>query len=219
MKCGPHKSSSCLKRSIVLIPSLNGNARLAQKSSPWKVRWRLTVHHWHSLAGWYGSLSTPALHTSYSIFQCFRVQGFGLKMFKNLEVSLTCLKICHPTPCRERDDVFRENNKIIAYYRKELKTFRKEQRRDAYRLARKVKLTKDLLSVMQEDRVQLISALTYSTTELKSLEQIVANMSETLNSSKNQILAADENLVQVIVCSRNQILAAAYENLVQVMFG
>ncbi|GIL77113.1 hypothetical protein Vretifemale_6669, partial [Volvox reticuliferus] len=77
---------------------------------------------------------------------------------------------------RERDALLRENDKIIAHYRKELKTYRREQRRNAYRLARKLRNTQQQLELMTRDRDVLYNAVSYTKSQTAQLVDLIAGL-------------------------------------------
>ncbi|EFJ45415.1 hypothetical protein VOLCADRAFT_94255 [Volvox carteri f. nagariensis] len=77
---------------------------------------------------------------------------------------------------RERDALLRENDKIIAHYRKELKTYRREQRRNAYRLARKLRNTQQQLELMTRDRDVLYNAVSYTKSQTAQLVDVITGL-------------------------------------------
>lgn len=76
----------------------------------------------------------------------------------------------------ERDATLRENNKIILHYRKELKEFKKKQRRDAFKLACKVKNQLKQLELMQKDRDQLIAAVNSTKAQVAQLQSLATGL-------------------------------------------
>ena len=78
--------------------------------------------------------------------------------------------------CSERDAALHENNKIIVHYRKELKEFKKKQRRDAFQLACKVKNQLKQLELMQKDRDQLIAAVNSTKSQVAQLQTLAVNL-------------------------------------------
>lgn len=78
--------------------------------------------------------------------------------------------------CSERDAALHENNKIIVHYRKELKEFKKKQRRDAFQLACKVKNQLKQLELMQKDRDQLIAAVNSTKAQVTLLQGLAVNL-------------------------------------------
>ncbi|GFR42106.1 hypothetical protein Agub_g2949, partial [Astrephomene gubernaculifera] len=77
---------------------------------------------------------------------------------------------------RERDALLRENDKIIAYYRRELKAYKREQRSNAYRLARKLRNTQQQLELMTRDRDVLFSAVAYTKSQTGQLVDLISGM-------------------------------------------
>jgi len=76
----------------------------------------------------------------------------------------------------ERDALLRENDKIIKHYRHELKTFKQQQRKDAFKLARKVRITQQTLKLVEADRLQLLSAVLYTRSEAITMHEHVCKL-------------------------------------------
>ncbi|KAG2495312.1 hypothetical protein HYH03_006584 [Edaphochlamys debaryana] len=76
----------------------------------------------------------------------------------------------------ERDALLRENDKIIAHYRRELKLYKREQRRNAYRLARKLRNTQQQLELMTRDRDLLYAAVAYTKNQTGALVDLIGGM-------------------------------------------
>eukprot|EP00798_Chlamydomonas_sp_ICE-L_P000539 gene539-1950_t len=115
----------------------------------------------------------------------------------------------------ERDALLRENDKIIAHYRKELKTFKLQQRKNAYRVARKLKITHQQMALMQQDRDQLVAAVTYTKVVLmqQDRDQLVAAVTYTkvvlMQQDRDQLVAAvTYTKVVLMQQDRDQLVAA-----------
>ncbi|GAX72557.1 hypothetical protein CEUSTIGMA_g13.t1 [Chlamydomonas eustigma] len=73
----------------------------------------------------------------------------------------------------ERNALLRENDKIIAYYRKELKVQKSQAKKDTFRLAFKVRNAQAQLALMNQDREQLVASVISTKKSVMALLPIV----------------------------------------------
>ncbi|KAJ9516502.1 hypothetical protein QJQ45_011147 [Haematococcus lacustris] len=95
-----------------------------------------------------------------------------------LRTGYTSTKALLQLAVSERDALLRENDKIILYYKKELRRFRREQRRNAWRLAKKLQSVQQQLSLVQRDRERLVEAVSYTKGQAVSMVSMVQGVND-----------------------------------------
>ncbi|KAJ9516748.1 hypothetical protein QJQ45_027163, partial [Haematococcus lacustris] len=98
-----------------------------------------------------------------------------------LRTGYTSTKALLQLAVSERDALLRENDKIILYYKKELRRFRREQRRNAWRLAKKLQSVQQQLSLVQRDRERLVEAVSYTKGQAVSMVSMVQGVNDRFN--------------------------------------
>ncbi|KAG1671286.1 hypothetical protein FOA52_010857 [Chlamydomonas sp. UWO 241] len=100
----------------------------------------------------------------------------------------------------ERDGLLRENDKIILHYRKELKTLNQQAHKDAFKLARKIKIMQSQLKVMDTDRSQMAGAIASTKVTTAELQLTTTGLQRTVGELSGTV-AADSHASVVLTGS------------------